>query len=225
MPLILVFFNLSCHQDNLETVVNYVDTTKISKIKKVLILGNSIVVQGPIPAIGWNGNWGMAASSIDSDFVHVLIRRIHYQDSSVAIRYKNIAGFESDFIRYPLSNLDSLRNPDMLILKISENVNEEMAADSNFLKYYSQLVGYIDSNQNSLNVIVDGFWNKAQVNGMIRQYAIQNKFPFITIKDLSGDPANEAGNKFEDAGVASHPSDQGMRMIADRIWDYINVYF
>ena len=222
---ILVSFLLSCRSGNLETTVNYVDSSKISHIKSVLILGNSIVKQGPEPNIGWYGNWGMAASIMDSDFVHILMKGISAKDSSVVIRYRNIADFEFDFVRFSFAELDSLRNPDMLILKISENVDDQMAVDSNFSKYYDQLVRYIDSNQNSLNVIVDGFWDKPHVNGIIRQYAIQNKLPFISITDLSADPDNEAGKAYPDSGVGMHPSDQGMRKIADRIWNYIKVYF
>ena len=94
---------------------------------------------------------------IDSDFVHVLIKRLKEKDSSVVIKFKNIADFESGFVSFQPSDLDSLRNPDMLILRISENVNEKMAIDSDFLKYYDRLVRYIDSNQNSLTVIVNGF--------------------------------------------------------------------
>ena len=213
------------YSDNLSRVVNYVDSTKIHKIKKVLIFGNSIVKQGPQPEIGWTSNWGMAASRIDSDFVHLLIKRIQQEDSLVIIKYENIADFESHFISFSLSDLDSFRNPDMFILRISENVNEKMAVDSNFLEYYDKLVRYIDSNHNSVNVIVDGFWKKPSVNGMVLRYAIENKLPFITTTDLSADPSNEAGSRFADAGVAAHPSDRGMRKIADRIWAYIKAYF
>jgi hypothetical protein len=222
---ILFSFFLSCKSSNLETTINYVDSSKISHIKRVLILGNSIVKQGPEPDIGWNGNWGMAASAMDSDFVHLLIKNIHDKDSTVLIRYKNIAAFERNFTNPYFSDLDSLKNPDMLILKISENVDPQMAIDSSFLKYYDALVWYIDPNQHALKVIVDGFWNKPQVNSLIRQYAIQNKLPFITTTDLSDDPDDEAGKRFSDPGVAMHPSDQGMRKIAGRIWAYIKAYF
>ncbi len=223
--IIFVVFIISCKGDNLEGVINYVDNTKIHKIKKVLILGNSIVYQGQQPEIGWNGNWGMAASKIDSDFVHVLIHRIKLKDSSVVINYSNIADFESGFVTFRISDLDSFRNPDMFILRIAENVNEKMAVDSNFLTYYEKLVSYIDSRKYSLNIIVDGFWRNEVVNRMVRQYAIDNKLPFITTTDLSVDPANQAGSRFADPRVAVHPSDRGMRKIADRIWTYIKAYF
>ena len=94
------------------------------KIKTVLILGNSIVLHSPRAEIGWYGNWGMAASVKDSDFVHLLIRDIHKKDSTVEVRFRNIADFERNFESYQMTILDSLRNPDMLIMKISENVDD-----------------------------------------------------------------------------------------------------
>ncbi len=48
----------------------------------------------------------------------------------------NIADFERNFETYQFSDLDSLRNPDMLILKISENVNDKKALEDNFIYYY-----------------------------------------------------------------------------------------
>ena len=68
---------------------------KHNKINKVLILGNSIVAHDPEPDIGWAGNWGMAASISDSDFVHVLTRKIQAANRYVVVKSWNIAVFEN----------------------------------------------------------------------------------------------------------------------------------
>jgi hypothetical protein len=196
-----------------------------NNIKTVLILGNSIVKHGPNPDIGWYGNWGMAASAEDSDFVHLLIRDIHQIDPSVKVSYKGIADFERDFDTYTLSNLSSFRSHDMLIMKISENVNDEKAFNDDFGLYYGKLVDYLDPYQKSIKIIVDGFWGKKYVNKMIEDYAKEKKYPFVSIHDLSLDSSNKATGLFENAGVAAHPSDKGMRMIEQRIWEKIKSYF
>jgi len=199
--------------------------TFTGKKKTVLILGNSIVRHMPKPDIGWYGDWGMAASVKDSDFVHLLIRDIHQVDPSVVVKFGNIADFERNFDTYPLANLDSLRNPDLLIMKISENVDDKKATEGNFTNYYDKLVKYILPDDQAVKVIVDGFWAKDNVNRLIEEYAAKKKYPFVSVTDLSRDSTNMAIGKFEHKGVAAHPSDKGMRMIEQRIWYSIKDYF
>ncbi|WAC75324.1 hypothetical protein OU995_11760 [Roseateles sp. SL47] len=38
----------------------------------LLVIGNSITRHGPLPAFNWFGDWGMAASSQDKDFAHLV---------------------------------------------------------------------------------------------------------------------------------------------------------
>ncbi len=198
---------------------------KEKKDKTVLILGNSIVRHSPKPEIGWYGDWGMAASVKDSDFVHLLIRDIHQIDPSVKVIFKNIADFERNFDTYSLSNLDSVRYPDVLIMKISENVQDKKALDDHFIRYYDKLVRYVSPHNGSIKVIVDGFWKKDHVNGLIEKYAQRKKHPYVSLCDLSNDTTNMAIGSFKHKGVAAHPSDKGMRMIEQRIWNTVKGYF
>lgn len=195
------------------------------EIKSVLILGNSIVIHPPAPGIGWNDDWGMAASARDSDFVHRLIHNFHEMDESINIRYASISMFESGFDTYDLDQLAEYKNADMLILKISENVDPKKAIEKNFDFHYDKLVKYLAPADSTITIIVDGFW-PSPVNDIIKRYAIKNDYPFVTLPDLfQNDKTNAAIGLFEHEGVANHPSDKGMRNIASRIWNCIFKYF
>lgn len=212
-------------------------------VKTVVMLGNSITFSPR-----WEGGKGMAASVKDSDYVHLLTRNIHQFDPAVIVKYGNIAEFERDFDTYPLSKLadslkyiakiargvetyplqpgfESIRNPDMFILKISENVNDEKAMQKEFIKYYDSLIKYVCPDSSAVIIIVDGFWEKKNVNRLIEEYAMKKGYPFVSIKDLSKDSTNMAIGRYEHKGVASHPSDKGMRMIEQRIWEKIKSHF
>lgn len=195
------------------------------KIRNVVILGNSIVAHPSAPEIGWNRDWGMAASARDSDFVHRLIHNFHEIDESINIRYASISMFESGFDTYDLDQLEEYKNADMLILKISENVDPQKAIEKNFDFHYDKLVKYLAPADSTIKIIVDGFW-PSTVNDIIEDYAVKNDYPFVTLPDLfQNDKTNAAIGLFEHEGVANHPSDKGMKNIADRIWYKTEKYF
>ena len=67
---------------------------------KVLIIGNSITKHSPSPSNGWLGNWGMAATSAENDYVHILISRVNEKHSDVEFKWENIYEFEKYFYDY-----------------------------------------------------------------------------------------------------------------------------
>lgn len=210
---------LACSQNE-----NVNQNKVLLEIKTVVILGNSIVKHSPKVDIGWTGNWGMAASKEDSDFVHLLIRDIKQRNPSIIIKYANTANFEKEYKIYSPSNLNDLKNPDLLIVKLSENVDDTNAEKDNFIAFYDQLINYIAPSPNSIKVVMDGFWIKPHVNSLLKSYAQKNCYPFVQISDLSSDVTNTAKGLYTNQGVAAHPSDKGMRMIEQRIWEKIKFY-
>jgi len=190
--------------------------------KVVVILGNSITVHVPSPSLGWSNNWGMAASTRDSDYVHRLIDSIHTHDPSAIIKIKEIGNFERDYQHFKFTTLDSLKNPYLLIMRISENVNAKDAVKNNFVSYYARLVKYLDPQK---TIITDGFWDNSYFNETISKYANDKDMPYVKLSDLSADSTNAAYGKFTNLGVQQHPSDKGMRMINNRIWAVIKDYF
>jgi hypothetical protein len=209
----LVLLLFSCHHP-------IVYPAKIGHIRRVVILGNSIVQQPPLAAIGWNHNWGMAASAMDKDFVHLLIKDIHAKRPDVIVRFMNISGFERGYRFYDLTRLDSLRGADLYIFKLAENVADTATS---FIAYYDNLIRYLD-NQNGINIIVDGFWENP-INGKLKDYAADYRLPFIRNSGLSGDKSMMAAGMYKNYGVSVHPSDKGMQAIEKRIWDYLQIYF
>lgn len=197
-----------------------IDTPTDLIVNKVLIVGNSIVEHAPAPDIGWTGSWGMAASVIDSDFVHVLINKIRNVDGKCLVKYVNIADFEKNYATYNFNNIVLFREfkADIIIVKLSENVDDNTAVEKDFSHYYKNLLLYLDSEGDAAKVIVDGFWYKPQVNEIVKQVATDGKYDFVSINELSKDVTNTAKGKFTNSGVAAHPSDKGMRLIAERIW-------
>jgi alpha-galactosidase len=103
------------------------------KKDKIVFLGNSITLHGPSEAIGWTGNWGMAASSEEKDYVHLMVKALSNSVPGAntadvqAPKYlvRNIADFERGFADYSVEeNLKELLDfkPDLIILAIGENV-------------------------------------------------------------------------------------------------------
>lgn len=199
---------------------NLINQAKVGKIKRVVILGNSIVLHPALPAIGWDHNWGMAASAQDSDFVHRLIREIQLVSAGTKVGFRNVADFERNFATYDFHELDSLKGADMYIMRLSENVPDGAVG---FIGYYDKLINYLNTS-GGVVVIVDGFWDK-KLNNEIKEFAHSRGYPFILNSDLQAVETNTAAGLYSNSGVAAHPSDKGMLAISNRIWDYIKVYF
>jgi hypothetical protein len=90
-----------------------------------LFFGNSITLDGSAPSIGWAGNWGMAASVQDKDYVHLLTSQIaKAAGGRPEVKVKNIADFERHLTDHKLA--DELKEElafeaDVLIIALGEN--------------------------------------------------------------------------------------------------------
>ena len=193
----------------------------VDSYKRVFIFGNSITRHGPKAQVGWFGDWGMAASVKDSDYVHLLIKKLKTVNPLVSVYFKNIADYERDYWNYNLSQLDSLRQlkPDLIIFRLGENVAAERIAEHDFKKYYKGLVDYFKASNPKVKILnASTFWKKEAVTLAIQEASEAGGDRFLSLSDLSKDPANMALDKFKDKGVGSHPSDKGMKAIAEMIW-------
>jgi len=187
------------------------------KFSNVVILGNSITYSPANAEVGWNGNWGMAASAPELDFVHLLTEDFKDKNTACVVTAKNIAAFEINYQVYnfdiELKQIKDLK-PDLLIIRIGENVKQEGIDSVAFEQKYSSLVDYFKADNPNLKILAAGsFWGNPTVDRIMSRHSA-----FLTLKILGLDMSNYAWGQYMNNGVASHPSDKGMKAIASLIW-------
>jgi len=203
----------SCHKD-----VDYVPATPISN---VLILGNSITFSSPDASIGWSGNWGMAASVADSDYVHILTNHFKAQNAAVKITAMNIASFERGYNTFNLDSAFSTvakTKPDFLLIRIGENVAVPLDT-VNFDAKYQALINYFKKANPNVKILAAGsFWLlKDDVDAQMKKYSNFISLSYLLRADIS----TEAWGFYPNPAVEQHPSDKGMHEIAQAIWNKV----
>ena len=198
----------------------------VGTIKKVLILGNSITISRPVPEIGWYGDWGMAATSAENDYVHLLINRFKTYNDSIEVRFASISHFERQFWDFDYSQLNAFRSfaPDLIILRIGENVNDEDARNREFQKHLHELVTYLRNSRQIAICSTGTFWKSPEVTRQIQAISEKENYIFVPLSDLSNEKTNLAIDQFVDPEVGAHPSDKGMKEIADRIAATLGIF-
>ncbi len=193
---------------------------------RVMFVGNSITRHAPAPHIGWTLDCGMAASSPEKDYVHLLADRISAkrdayfcicQVASWERSYKN--GSDS----YQLYEAARRFEADIIIMRAVENCPHNGFDGSCFETEYKNLIYYLNGKHTHKIILTSSFW-KHPADDYIENIAGENSLLYIKLNDLGELDEMKAIGLFEHSGVASHPGDTGMQTIADRIWDKLCIY-
>jgi alpha-galactosidase len=194
-------------------------------VQKILFLGNSITLHGPNKGIGWDGNWGMAASSADKDYVHVVTKALAKKDGSAPqTMVRNIAAFERQYGTFDTAALvkeTSAFGADLIVVAIGENVpaltNEVCKAL--FAEKTAALLKSIKGDSKPLVVVRSCFWASAPKDEALKKASQEVGGVYLDIGALGKDEKNFARSEreFKHKGVANHPGDKGMQAIADAI--------
>lgn len=183
---------------------------------KILVLGNSITRHGPKADIGWEGDWGMAASTPEKDYVHRLYQKLTESGREVYMRIRQSAYWERNFREEAcLSRFAEDRDfgADLIIFRVCDNVPEENAPC--FADAIRQFMAYLGAKLGTV-VFTTGWWERPDFDNAIRQVAKEMNCPCA--ETLCTDPSMKAYGKFAHSGVAAHPGDSGMEMIAEKIF-------
>lgn len=201
------------------------ETAPSTGFQRVLFLGNSITLHGPAPKIGWIGNWGMAASAADKDYVHIVARDLAKTSGVVPqTMVKNIAAFERQSASYRVKeNLkDALDfRADLVIVAIGENVPGlgSEKDQSQFEASVATLLRELRGDRHPTIIVRSCFWANQAKDKALREACRQVGGIFVDIGALSKDESHYARSErdFQHAGVAAHPGDRGMQAIAAAI--------
>ncbi|QIF04065.1 SGNH/GDSL hydrolase family protein [Roseimicrobium sp. ORNL1] len=198
-----------------------------SQPQKVLILGNSITRHGPKADIGWTGNWGMAASAEEKDFVHLIEKALTERAGANAkpkVLAVNIAEFERNYATYDVAaklKEATTFGADLIILAIGENVPALTTEDSKAQFKFSvlKLLAALKGDRSPRIIVRSPFWANPAKDETLKQVAQETGGVFVDISALGKDESNYARSErpFKNEGVARHPGDKGMQAIADAI--------
>lgn len=194
-----------------------------------LAIGNSITVHG-YAEYWWDNDRGMAASTDEKDYVHLV--KAHLEDTGLPVTMytMNFSAWEvngNDRAEF-LVNLDPFLSDrlDLVTIQLGENATNI----DTWLTDFSELISYVKEHApNSQIIVVGDFWSLSNRDVLKRQAAELNSVAFVSLDDILGQDEYYAGigssvegkdgepHFIEHSGVALHPGDKGMKAIADRI--------
>lgn len=216
LSLIAVLSLISCKK-NYPIPVEVKPPTVDRSFSNVVILGNSITRASEEPSIGWNNNWGMAATKPEFDYYHLLIADFKLKNAKVKVNSIPTGEFEIGYVDFDLKYFAKMKalKPDLLIMRFGENTRQDDPNLRHFEAKYAALVNYFkDDNPNIKILAVGSFWGNPVVDAAMAKYS-----KFVTLTPPLNDISNQAFGQFENYNVAIHPSDKGMKAIEEIIWE------
>ena len=198
---------------------------------KILFIGNSITLHGKCSY--WPGEWGMAASKEENDYVHSLVNKLRSDGLQVDYAVTNFFQWEvMDHDRDEVLPLldDYLKDSyDYIILQIGENITSTATLERDF----DSLFSYLSKRQPKARLLALGsFFIKDDVDNIKKTCVWNGGGKYISLKDIRGTFPYMAGNNIKveadgkiytinHAGVALHPNDEAMAVMAGRLYDRI----
>ncbi len=186
---------------------------------KVIFVGNSITKHNPAESLGWQGDYGMAASCAEKDYVHQVMNELN-KTHSIACCICCAGLWEQNYetAEQVLSHYEPARNfgADLIIMRAVENTPFHDLNKDKFQQAYQQFIDYLNPTGKAKVILTTSFWPHPG-DEVIEQIAAWRSYPLIKLGDLGHDDEMKAIGLFEHSGVAGHPGDKGMAEIARRI--------
>ena len=195
-----------------------------------LAIGNSITTHG-LADYWWNDGVGMAASSEEHDFVHLVSKWLQEIDNKPVKTYAyNFYTWEAQatdraetlqLLDYYLSD-----KIDLITIQLGENVTDI----SNYKEDCQEMYRYImQKAPNAKIIVIDDFWENSDKSLLKEEAAKVCDVNFVSLNEIKGNSEYQAGmgtavkdkdgneHIINHSGVAKHPGDKGMAYIAESI--------
>ena len=199
----------------------------------VVCVGNSITEHAPSLGIGWENNWGMAASSADKDYVSVLENMIameypeYYVDVNISAAYpfeKSVStSLDYDYTQVLESSIGvdiKKYNPDVITFQWGDNV-KNCTRDS-YAYALGQVVDYCRKVKPDMALIFSQHFYGSSGDDKclaVEDVAKAKGVSYVKLYPLCI-TENKAFKEYPDkTAFNSHPGDKGMEAIADAIWE------
>lgn len=196
-----------------------------AKTVEFLFLGNSLTYSGVPDEEPDKTSRGLTSTKLENDYVHKLVS-MYAKKYEVNIKYScvNIANFERGFRSCAFSK-DSIKNvhvknPDIVVFQIGENVSYEDVSSYGEL-FFSRYCELVECFKNSKRIVCIPFWPVKEKINIITDVAFSTGSRICDLSHLGSgiDPENFASSykKYRRPGVGAHPGDTGMGRIAENI--------
>lgn len=211
---------------------------------KILFVGNSITIHPPSSTLGWSGNWGMAATCEENDYVHRLMDMINKEYPNVEYKIVSAWDFEKNF--YDLSRIPKDKykeyieyDADIIICSIGANINNASNEDdSGFItnyeltaENYKNIVNYFNPYNDAKIIPCITTLTRTVVRNTIRECVQAEGWEYVDWSDLTatkytGQPykSNPVFSDSVNDGVLKHPGDLGMEKMAERLYEPTEKY-
>ena len=200
-----------------------------------LAIGNSITLHG-YADYWWDDDRGMAASTDDKDYVHLVKSYLESNGKNVVMYAKNLSVWETngkDRAEF-LEELDPYlyEGLDLITIQLGENASDLDTWEADF----EELIQYIKGKCSGAQIIVVGdFWSNGNRDSDKEIAAKSQCVKYVSLDGIKDNQEYYAGlgtsvednvgdvHTIEHSGVADHPGDKGMAAIADRIINEIDL--
>jgi hypothetical protein len=196
---------------------------------RILFLGNSLTYHPPKPEIGWTGNWGMAASTQDKDYAHLVTAAIAtFNGGNQPVMHEDnivyYGGWEQKYgpsydVQTQLATLLDWK-PDVLVVELGDNSSASLTSDAArtaFANSFEEVLTAFKSSSQPNIFVLSTFWPTPVTDAILHQDTAEVGGVFVDISDIYANPLNQGG-------WGGHPSDAGMAAIADHVWNAMEIH-